>query len=234
MKKWLACLMVFLLLLCSGCGEDVTYQLNENGTCRILITAENAANYEWVVDYSQDGIVILDDSGFAGTGLDFTGYSSSYWYMFRGISNGSTDVLFNYRQTYEGGSMSAITRLYELRVDADGRITACTQYANTLGSSGNLYCYLKCNPSEGYNWEAASYDEEIVSVNRTGAEEDTDPRFPGQVWQVFHFDPQADGEPIVVFYMKDASGNVVHTIAYQLHLEAGKTPTCILVSPGSV
>ena len=230
-KRWIALAVVFILLFLSGCGEDVTYQLNENGTCRILITAENAANYEWVVDFSRDGIAELEDSGYSGTGLDFTGYSSSNWYLFRGVSQGSVDVLFNYRQTHEGGAMSAITRLYELQVEDDGRIIACTQYANTLGSSGNLFCYLKCNPAEGTNWEAAEYDPAFLSVNRTGAEEDTDPRFPGQVWQVFHFDPQADGDTVAVFHLTDAQGKVIHTIAYQLHLETGVTPTCILISP---
>ena len=231
LKRVSACLFVLILVLLSDCGEDVTYQLNEDGTCRITVSAENAANYEWVPGFSVEGVAEITGSDVASSGLDFTGYSSSYWCEFRGVSQGTTDVLLNYRQIYEGGSYSSITRLYELQVDADGRIFACTQYADTLGNGGNLYAYLKCNPGEGYNWNAVSWDEEILSVNRTGSEEDTDQRFPGNVWQVFHFAQKAEGDSVVVFELTDGDGNVTHTVAYLLHIVSGVTPTCVLIPP---
>ena len=44
LKRVSACLFVLILVLLSGCGEDVTYQLNEDGTCRITVTSNDPYN----------------------------------------------------------------------------------------------------------------------------------------------------------------------------------------------
>jgi len=224
MKKCIV-LLLTILLLCSlsGCGEDQTYTLHD-GLCTIGATAETAANYVWHCSFSEDGIVELTESDLS-TGIDYTGYSATTSFTIKGISAGTVDVYLSYLQEYEGGSLSGITRFYELTVDENGNITKCLQLGNTLGSNKRLFAYLKANIDDGYAWEAIEWDAEVLTIGRTGAEQDTDKNQPGAYWEVFYFNALAEGVSDVQFVLRDPNGEVVHMVTYEVHVDNELTAT---------
>jgi len=218
MKRLLTLLIILTLLLSlTGCGEDRTYMLHD-GLCTIEATAETAANYVWRCSFSEAGIVEQVESDIS-SGLDYTGYSATTSFTFRGLKAGTVDVYFSYLQEYEGGSLSGITRFYELTVDESGAITNCLQLGNTVGSNKRLFAYLKATVDEGYGWEAVNWDENVLTVGRTGAEQDTDKSKPGVFWEVFYFNTLSEGFSEVEFALKDPDGNVVHSVTYELHVD---------------
>jgi len=224
MKRLLTLLIILTLLLSlTGCGEDRTYMLHD-GLCTIEATAETAANYVWRCSFSEAGIVEQVESDIS-SGLDYTCYSATTSFTFRGLKAGTVDVYLSYLQEYEGGSLSGITRFYELTVDENGNITKCLQLGNTLGSNKRLFAYLKANIDDGYAWEAIEWDAEVLTIGRTGAEQDTDKNQPGAYWEVFYFNALAEGVSDVQFVLRDPNGEVVHMVTYEVHVDNELTAT---------
>ena len=224
MKKFFSVLLILILLVSlSGCGEDRTYSLHD-GLCTIEATAETAANYVWNCSFSEDGIVEMTEND-VSSGIDYTGYSATTTFTFKGLTAGTVDVYLSYMQDYEDGSLSGVTRFYTLTVDENGNIIECLQVGNTVGSNKNLFAYLKANVDEGYAWEAVNWNTDVLTVGRTGAEQDTDKSQPGVYWEVFYFNPLGEGVSDVEFALKDADGNIVHSVIYELHVDESLVAT---------
>ena len=109
--------------------------------------------------------------------------------------------------------------------DENGNIVECLQVGNTVGSNKNLFAYLKANVDEGYAWEAVNWNTDVLTVGRTGAEQDTDKSQPGVYWEVFYFNPLGEGVSDVEFALKDADGNIVHSVIYELHVDESLVAT---------
>ncbi len=218
MKKPVTLLIALLMLLSlSACsGADQTYRL-EDGGCTIELITEMAPNYTWKCSFSEEGIV-RQTSSEESNGVDYTGRSSVTTFAFEGVREGTVDVYFSYLQDMENGAYSGITKFYTLTVDEDGNITSCVQMGNTLGSSEKMFAYLKADTDAGYHWKAEEYDSELLTIGRTGAEQDSDKSNPGIHWEVFYFNISDMCETDVTFALYDPDGEVVQRVTYTLRV----------------
>lgn len=222
--------LIVLLMLLSGCGGDVTFQLR-NGECTIYLTEQTAANYEWTCAVSRDGIVQLEEHGLKTDTLGMVGFNASTFFRFTGLRAGDTDAYFSFEQTYENGSTSASTRLYELHADENGSITSCFQRAATVTTTDALCPFLRVDKDGGYSWNIGEYDENIMTVYSGGSERETDKSLPGWCWEYFRIVDKAEGVGNASFYMTDPDGEVVKTVTYEVHVSEDGTTTCRFFVP---